>query len=772
MIRTNTRTHLKNRIEAVRAEVSKHERLIHLSLHGSATTQPVIGVRKASVVILGVLTLMMVTDAHALQRFRCIPADGGASYTSPGTCKSSTDTREPLTEQEMAESQATENRGRAFIRCTAADGSYSKFVFDGECPSASDKRTVEYAKQPIQTTPQSSPPPAPAATPLSPPATPAPISAVPAPLASAPATVTSTVTPARSGTGWMAKFGLVALAAMGIWGVFRWLGRRRDAAQADQREERAKAFAQKRSNPEPGKSMRQAQPMAQRSDMQQKAEAFLAALDAGADVPGGFAFRGALQQSRPDYSMESLDRIDQLLSQVRAKFSPQREGWQSGPATDNFCVMLAFYLGAVISRQSKQTIHWYTREQAAPLMPADMPLPEANWARLVGIIAASACVPLGVIEDALFGNSPGMTCKAYVEHRLSKLPKPAAKDENERCTLMLDAFFNDAGIMGGLAFRDQLKLAQLDHSLSSLERLDKLLRSIRAEIKPTYKEFVNNTDTQNFVRLVAFYIGMTTARAGAMSVKWLDFSEAKKDLPELEFQFETTSICLLGGRFYFPLGLVTEILLQPDPRRSLPVWASEALKFAPPPMPSILRSSAQTDLASPLDDKWALAMRQAGFVAAWSMFAVEGGATGAPMVFVPGEGEKGTFRDFKFYDTVESATEAANGLMETNPDNAPFQVMSFDGYANLHTGRTDALTIELRIYAAGQASKQDAFNMRVVCPYRNANDPKGFAIFSPKLLECSAAKEMHSAIFKHFYLGVGKFKVNDFEWFKYLDERI
>jgi hypothetical protein len=228
----------------------------------------------------------------------------------------------------------------------------------------------------------------------------------------------------------------------------------------------------------------------------------------------------------------------------------------------------------------------------------------------------------------------------------------------------------------------------------------------------------------------------------------------------------------LGGRFYFLLGLVTEILLQPDPQRSVPGWANDALQLAPPPIPSILRSSAQSDSASPLDDQRALAIRQAGVVAAWCMFAVAGGANGAPTVFVPGEGGKGTFRDFSFYDSAESATAAANSLMETNPDNAPFQVMSFDGYANLHTGRTDALTIELRIYAGGRSSKQDAFTMQVACPYRNANDPKGFAIFSPKLLECSTGAATHSAIFKHFYLGIEEFKVNDFDWFKYLDEKI
>lgn len=747
-----------------------------MSLRRGEAAQPVIGVCTASVVMLcAVLALMSGDYAHARagDRFRCIPADGGAPYTTPGTCRSSTDTREPLTEQEKADSLATESRGRAFVRCTAADRRYSILVFNGECPSATDTRTIEYAQQPIQPTPQRSAPPEPPATPLSPPepVAPAPVTPVPVAPSSTPAKLPSSASPAGSGTGWVAKLGLFALAGLGIWGVFRLLGRRHDQSKAEQRAASAKAVPQKRSNPEPAKQLGQRRPMGERIDMQQKAQDFLAALGAGADIPGGLAFRGALQQAKLDYSMESLGRIDQLLSQVRSRFSPQRESWPSQPGADNFCSMLAFYLGAMISRQSKQPIRWYTREQAAPLMPADSPLPEASWSRLVGIIAASACVPLGVIEDALFGNSPGMTCKAYVEERLAKLPKPPAEDENERCAQMLDAFFNDGGIIGGLAYREKLKLAQLDYSLSSLERLDRLLRSIRAETKPAYEEFVNNAGTQNFLRLVAFYIGMTTARAGTVAVKWLDFSEAKKDLPELEFQFETTSICLLGGRLYFPLGLVTEILLQPAPQRSLHAWAKDVLQVAPPPIPSILQSSVQSDLASPLDDQWALAIRQAGFVAAWGMFAVEGGSTGAPTVFVPGEGEKGTFRDFKFYGSAESALAEANSLMETNPDNVPFQVMSFDGYANLHTGRTDALTIELRIYAGRQSSKQDAFTMRVACPYRNANDPKGFAIFSPKLLECSAATAMHSAIFKHFYLGIGKFKVKDFDWFKYLDER-
>ena len=131
----------------------------------------VIDVVMTSLVAMGAaLVLTLGADAHARagDRFRCIPADGGASYTSPGTCRSNTDARESLTEQEKADSLATESRGRAFVRCTAADGSYSKFVFKEECPSATDIRTIEYAQKPIQRTREGAPPPETATPSLSP----------------------------------------------------------------------------------------------------------------------------------------------------------------------------------------------------------------------------------------------------------------------------------------------------------------------------------------------------------------------------------------------------------------------------------------------------------------------------------------------------------------------------------------------------------------------------------------------------------------------------
>jgi hypothetical protein len=720
---------------------------------------------RAWILLGAVLVLMQSTDALARDRFRCIPADGSESYTSPGSCHSATDKREPLTEQEVADALAAQKRGLPFYRCTAADGSYSRVIRSGECPSDTDTRTTEYALQAIPSVQQAASPPAAQSEPVR---LEVPAVQQAATATSAPAAPVPDAGQVRTGPGLFGKLGLMVLVVLGFFAVFKWLGRRHEPSKIARRN----TSATQRSRPATTDPVALVQPMKTGVDLNQQARVFLAALDEEGDLPGGLDFRKALQQSRLDYTLESLDRVERLLNQIRLRYSPQRENWKSRPSAGNFCLLLAFYMGTVISRQTKIPIQWCTREQAASSMPADMPIPEADWSRVVGIIGTSACVPLGLIEDKLFNDPGDMTCREYVERLVSRLPEASPADENQRCETMLDAFFADRDIKGGLKFREQLKLIEPDYSAPSLERLDQLLRSMRASLAPRYEEFVNNPDTQNFLRLLAFYIGMTVARTGNMSVKWLDFQQAREGIPDLEFAFETTSVCVLNGRVYLPLGLVTEILLQPAPQRTVAEWAREALRFASAPTPSFLRNSLLSNPAIPLDSQIAFAIKKAGFMAAWSMYAVEGGGTGAPTVFVPGEGDTGSFKDFSFYGTQEEAFAATDSQMSGNPHNVPFQIMSFDGYANLHSGRTDALTIDLRIYPGKLAAAKEGLSMTVACPYRHADNPKGFAIFSPKLLECSAPTAWNDSIFKNFYLGIQTFKAGDFDWFKYLDEQI
>ncbi|WP_374356077.1 hypothetical protein, partial [Chitinimonas sp.] len=79
--------------------------------------------------------------------------------------------------------------------------------------------------------------------------------------------------------------------------------------------------------------------------MNEKARHFLAQYQTGGEIEGGLLFAKALQQANLDGNEASLDRIEALLSQLRAKRSPEETRFLADPAAVNFCLMLAFYLG-------------------------------------------------------------------------------------------------------------------------------------------------------------------------------------------------------------------------------------------------------------------------------------------------------------------------------------------------------------------------------------------------------------------------------------------
>ena len=85
-------------------------------------------------------------------------------------------------------------------------------------------------------------------------------------------------------------------------------------------------------------------------DMNEAARQLLGALADHREVPGGLALREALRQARLDGSLDSLDRIDQLLAQIRTRTKPTRESWAQKPGTENFNLLLAFYLGETVAR--------------------------------------------------------------------------------------------------------------------------------------------------------------------------------------------------------------------------------------------------------------------------------------------------------------------------------------------------------------------------------------------------------------------------------------
>ncbi|TWO72644.1 hypothetical protein FN976_03685 [Caenimonas sedimenti] len=506
-------------------------------------------------------------------------------------------------------------------------------------------------------------------------------------------------------------------------------------------------------------------------DMNEAAKQLLGALDDSREVPGGLALRQALRQARLDGSLESLDRIDQLLAQIRTRTRPTRESWAEKPGTANFNLLLAFYLGETVARLGQTTVDWMTNAQAQERLPEQARPPEAPWSRIIGVVGGSVAVPLGVVEDGLFGTDVQVSCRAYVERLVARVA-PQETDQNVLCRQFLHAGRGAGEVNGGLAFIDALKELAPDFSIGSLERVDDLLRAIRKQAAPEYADFVNRINTQNFLRWTAYYAGSTIAHSCGLTLRWLSFDELKTQFPELEPQFETAFGCVIDDKIYFPLGIATELLFGEKPQRNFRGLAGQIQQKASPPMVSIRRLHASDEAPANISAILEKGVNQAGFLAAHGMFMMEGGASLAPTVLVPGADGTATFVDFSFHGDQESILAAADERMQANPDNAIFQVLAYDGYANLPTGRTDALLLALHLYGGGTLSGRESLVLRFACPYRPASHPEGMRIYSPKLMQYPVPKEALPALLRSFYLGVLRYKSNTFSWMKLLDESI
>jgi TPR repeat protein len=97
------------------------------------------------------------------------------------------------------------------------------------------------------------------------------------------------------------------------------------------------------------------------------AEQYLAAFAAGGqDFPGGISYLQALNQSRLDYSPESLRRIDALLDEIHTREAPEHVAFLADRANQNFLYFLGFYVGETIERNNRGAqVEWIEHKELA-----------------------------------------------------------------------------------------------------------------------------------------------------------------------------------------------------------------------------------------------------------------------------------------------------------------------------------------------------------------------------------------------------------------------
>lgn len=85
-------------------------------------------------------------------------------------------------------------------------------------------------------------------------------------------------------------------------------------------------------------------------------------------------------------------------------------------------------------------------------------------------------------------------------------------------TLLRD--FQASGKPGIFAFAKALNQLALDYTPESLQRIDRLLMQMHQQPGPG-ADFLDAEDRQNFLALLAYYVGTTIARFSLQQVCWL-----------------------------------------------------------------------------------------------------------------------------------------------------------------------------------------------------------------------------------------------------------
>jgi hypothetical protein len=129
----------------------------------------------------------------------------------------------------------------------------------------------------------------------------------------------------------------------------------------------------------------------------------------GGEFEGGLSYKAGLKHANLDFSIDSLDRVDTLLDQVRARFKPDPATFLDVHANQNFLYLLCFYVGQTVAVNSGQQVVWLQYGEFIQAFPEHQAMYPECFATSVTCLLERAgfFIPLSAIQERLFDEPPG-----------------------------------------------------------------------------------------------------------------------------------------------------------------------------------------------------------------------------------------------------------------------------------------------------------------------------------------------------------------------------
>lgn len=157
--------------------------------------------------------------------------------------------------------------------------------------------------------------------------------------------------------------------------------------------------------------------------------------------------------------------------------------------------------------------------------------------------------------------------------------------------------------------------------------------------------------------------------------------------------------------------------------------------------------------------------RQAGFLTAHAVWCVSDGGPLVPFVGMELPDGKQQLIRFADEEHLERAVSQAKAAFEANSEDALLATLVYDAYVTLPDGKTDGLVIESRVYC------EPPIALTMVVPYRNREDPLGFAVYRPKFRNVTGPERPdYDALGEAFFAGVDSHEKGAEVWNRCLDQ--
>lgn len=343
---------------------------------------------------------------------------------------------------------------------------------------------------------------------------------------------------------------------------------------------------------------------------------------------------------------------------------------------------------------------------------------------------------------------------------------------------MLNAY-RSGGLQDTIAYAKALGQVGLDYTPGSLERIDHLLRQMHAQLKPRCDTFAGVPANENFLLLLAYYIGTVIARFTLQRIEWHTPDELAQvvptaDLEKIDVCFQTSITCIfyrdgVVTGFFMPLAPIHDILFGGNATRSVAESADRFLRrvVSLPVLRAPIAAFNAQHVAFDQPGSISEALHRLGLLVgsqtAWVCRTVlEDVGTFAPQLIEEYSDGRHQITSMLFM-AHDDAFDMARRRLDTPESNVVGTAFVYDGYINLPRFRTDALVVEARWYAPD-------VRVTIAVPYRDASKTGGFALFSPRVLESSLAEGYLPVLEAAFFAGIESFNPTGLWAARYLDE--